>query len=116
MESNQGMPVEADQALEVIQAGADLTLAAAGRLQGVFLDALGTGAHVVLDCSGVARADLAGLQLLCSAHRTYRSRQARFELREPSEKLLETVRAAGYPASHSICPERRGGPCLWNVR
>ena len=115
MEPNDGMSIQSEPAREIIRATPELTLATAGRLRTALLDALRPGAQVSLDCSEVSRADLAGLQLLCSAHRAYRGREARFDLRQPSEKLLETARAAGYASVQSICPERRGGPCLWNV-
>ena len=91
----------------------ELRIPEAGRLRDALLAALEPGGATVLDVSGVSDADLGGLQLLCSAHRTYRRRGARFELRGISEPLRLAARAAGFETRSMVCPHRVGDDCLW---
>jgi ABC-type transporter Mla MlaB component len=68
---------------------------------------------VVLDLAGATAIDLAGLQLLCSAHRTSRGGPRTFELRAVPERLRNTACAAGFDARTLVCPYRGDGACLW---
>ena len=97
----------------VVHLQGELCLPNTGRVQRALMEGLATGQETVLDGAGVTAIDLAGLQLLCSAHRTYRRHGANFDLRSVPQGLQETARAAGYRACESICPFREDGICLW---
>lgn len=93
----------------------ELTLVTAAKLQTLLLEGLQPGAKTVLDGGRISVVDLCGLQLICSAHRSYMLKGASFELRNISLALQETARIAGYQACTSVCPFRRDGNCVWNA-
>ena len=97
----------------VIQVDGGLSLTTAGALREALLEGLRPGARTVLQAAGVTSVDISGLQLLCSAHGTYISHGASFQVDRPSEVLWEGVRGAGYGDQKSVCPYRRDGSCLW---
>lgn len=70
--------------------------------------ALAPGGRVQLDLSGVADADLTGLQLLCAAHRWASEREAELLVAPLPPALLEAARRGGF-ARQKGC---RDG-CLW---
>ena len=90
----------------------EIRLAGAGSLRQVLVEELCAGQQTVLDLAGVTGVDLSGLQLLCSAHRTYVRHDAVLELQGVTEELTRTARRAGFDARTSVCPFRRG-MCLW---
>jgi anti-anti-sigma regulatory factor len=94
----------------------ELSMATAAGLQAALLDSLQPGREVRLDSTGIATVDLTGLQLLCSAHRTYEAQGAGFVFGGVSEVLRKTAIAAGFDMSHSSCPNRRAGNCLWRLQ
>ncbi|HEY1338224.1 MAG TPA: STAS domain-containing protein [Bryobacteraceae bacterium] len=98
---------------QVVHIEGELTLATSAGLQRTLLDHLQPGKRTVLDASGIAAVDLAGLQLICSAHRTYVLREAEFVVSPMSEALKQAARASGFEASRSVCPYRCGGQCIW---
>ena len=91
----------------------ELSVAGASELKNVLLEALETGEPAVADLSAVSAIDLAGLQLLCSAHRTFRGRESSFEVSERSQAVRTTAASAGFQMSSSVCPYRRDSDCLW---
>lgn len=115
METNECMHIESEEqeGARVVHVAGGLTLETAGRLQAVLVDALRPGAMVRLEAGEISRVDLCGLQLICSAHRTFRIKGACFELGETSEALRDAASAAGYQAIRSVCPFRKDLPCLW---
>ena len=69
----------------------------------------------LVDISGVTRADLSGLQLLCSAHRTYVVRGGDLSLEGQPEWFGSLCAAAGFERRRSTCPYRRADACLWKA-
>jgi anti-anti-sigma factor len=105
--------IEETGANRIIHISGQLLLNTAADLQAVLLDNLHPSAKTVVNGSGIEAVDLCGLQLLCSAHRTYVMHDAGFEVEAASEELKKIARAAGYAASKSVCPYRQKGNCLW---
>lgn len=105
--------VHEGEAGRTICAEGELSIATAARLQTALFDLLQPGSLTVLDASAVTAVDLTGLQLLCSAHRTYLANGAGFRSGGMSEVLRDAAIAAGFEAPHSSCPNRREGNCLW---
>lgn len=115
MEDNDQMRVtmEAAEGSRVIHVEGELSLMTAGRLQAVLLEELQPGAKTVLDAAGITSVDIAGLQLICSAHRSYLSQEAEFGLAGMAEMFRDTARAAGFDACRRVCSLRRPSHCLW---
>jgi len=105
--------VERSGEAHIVYVEGEIRLPGAGDLQRVLATTLKVGRRVVLDLAGATVIDLAGLQLLCSAHRTSRAGPSPFELRAAPERLRNTARAAGFDARTLVCPYRRDGACLW---
>src|ERR1051325_6896083 len=78
----------------------------AGALRDALLAELRTGTAVVLDLSAVQDIDLSGLQLICSAHRSWIANDSVLELRGIPEKVRQVAGAAGYDLHRSTCPRR----------
>lgn len=91
----------------------ELSLATAGNLQTAVLHALRPGVRVVFDGAGLTSVDLAGLQLICSAHRTCVLSGAHFEFRAMRREFQEIAFAAGFDACTAACPYRRENECVW---
>ena len=115
MEPNSEIQIQTEDAddYRLIRVEGDLSLATAGDLRTTLLNCFRPGARAVLDGNGIRSIDLCGLQLLCSAHRTYLLNGAAFELKAISQTVQEAAQAAGYAPSNSVCPYRRDGNCLW---
>lgn len=102
------------QAGEVIVLEGDLRLPQADGVRRRLLDAMRPGQTTWADLSAVTDVDLAGLQLICSAHRGYRKHEAVFQVRGMPDWMRETAASAGFEAHHSLCPNRgKGITCLW---
>ena len=115
MQSNGDLQIRVEAAADgrtVVLQG-EVSMITGGMLRMALLDCLQAGASTKLDAAGITAIDLSGLQLLCSAHRTYVSRQAKFQFGGISETVRENARAAGYDTCRSVCPYRREGNCLW---
>lgn len=85
-----------------------LELRTADEAKKALQDALASPARRVdVDLQGVTEADLAGLQLICSAHKAALSVQKELAIRW-SERLRRLAEAAGFLRHHG-CVER----CLW---
>lgn len=77
-------------------------------------EALAPHCSVRLDLSAVTRIDVAGLQLICSAHRTAQAVGAGFSLSPlPSPALVATAREAGFQR-HAACVGEMECVCLWS--
>lgn len=96
----------------VLRVEGPLTLSTAGRLRDALLEAWQAGKKTIFDAAGITDIDLAGLQLLCSAHRTYQRTGTGFELAAVSPQVVETARAAGFDNRTSACASRDGN-CIW---
>lgn len=104
---------EADAAERNVHIEGELSLLTAGRLRTILLDSLQPGARTVLHADGVSAVDLSGLQLLCSAHRTYLASGAFLALDGTPATMRDAAAHAGFDARHSVCPYRCGPDCLW---
>jgi anti-anti-sigma factor len=109
-----GMDLTTDGVERVVVLDGELRLAQADQARRELLDALRPGQTTVADLAGVTEVDLAGLQLICSAHRTYRKRQACFRVRGMPDGMRRTAEAAGFEAHRSVCPYRTADSgCIW---
>ena len=107
------LQVDVGENVRTIRAEGELSITTAGALKTALVEGLRTEARTVLDASSITSVDLAGLQLVCSAHRTYRARDAALEFSTVSEVVRKTAVAAGFEVTHSSCPYRQAGECLW---
>jgi len=90
-----------------------LTLSKIKEMKAVLVNVLKEFEAVNLDLSKVREADLACLQLLCSAHWTAGGMGKVFKMTgNRSEQFLKVVQAAGYDR-HTGCTSDRMNSCLW---
>ena len=92
-----------------------VTVAQVGELKGVLIDAIGRAPLVEVDVSRVEQIDIAGLQLLCAAHRLADANGKRFSIIKTGEAVLHLVRSAGF-AHALVCDQARHSACLWAKR
>ncbi len=91
----------------------DLTVEHAGEMRMALIKALVDSDRVEVKLGEVAEADLACLQLLCSAHRTAVTLKKRFAVAGARpEKFKQAVEAAGY-LRFTGCSLGREKGCLW---
>ena len=83
----------AEEALFVLPSSLDLV--AAGPLCRQLQERLLSGASLLLDASGVDRVSTPCLQVLVSARQSAEARGMRFELRDPSPRLIEAFTDLG---------------------
>jgi anti-anti-sigma factor len=105
--------IEESGGRRILRVDGEVCLNTAETLRSALTDALAGGREIVLDLGGVTSADLCALQLLCSAHRTFRKRGSDLTIESASERLRRAAALAGYDARTSICPYRRNDVCLW---
>jgi len=98
---------------KVMRVAGELTLAGTPPLRAALLEALNAGDSVVLDLRDVKEIDLCGLQILCSAHRTFIRQDRTLSLANVPQRVRTLAGRAGYDAQRSICPYRQGGNCHW---
>ncbi len=115
MEANNeiGISVESSPDGRMVRVRGTMCLPNLEVLRRALLDGLPSGQPATLDLSGVTAIDLSGLQLICSAHRTFRRRRMCFAVTQRPEWLRVAAGAAGYDASTSVCPFRVPGDCIW---
>lgn len=91
----------------------ELTITTAGDLKAELLGGLGEPGALELDGSGVAAVDLAGLQLLCAAHRSaaLANKTIRFIAGGESPVIDQAARTAGFHEHVGCIPG-----CLWRGR
>jgi anti-anti-sigma factor len=103
--------VEAFHGQAVLKFYGDLTIENAAKFKTLLMESIEAGDHLSLDLAEVGAADVAGLQLLCAAHRAWRHRNKESVLiRRASEAFRKVVRDSGYARTEACIP---GGPCLW---
>jgi len=90
----------------------EVTVQHAASLKAILLKAA-EGDRLALDCSSVTEIDVAGLQLLCSAHRTFAKWGKGFSLigGRPAP-FKKSIQESGY-ARGKGCSLDRDGSCLW---
>ncbi len=98
----------------IIRFTGNLTISRADEMKSILLESLEGVEHIEIDLSSVEEADLACLQLLCSAHRTSKHLGKAFGLcGGAAGSLKRTVRIAGYARS-SGCVLDTDNQCIWN--
>ena len=81
----------------------------AAAIRASLLERLAAGERLELDLGEVAEVDLAGLQLLCSAHRTADAQGKEFRVVRWSDAFVRVIETAGLRRQHGCC-----SGCLWN--
>jgi anti-anti-sigma factor len=82
-------------------------------LRGAFELAAGGGRGTVVHLAGIASIDLCGLQLLCSAHRTFLACGGNICLQDAPAWFRKAAAAAGFSMRTLECRYRCGDECLW---
>ena len=91
-----------------------LSILDAPALRGCFLEAASSLRDLRLDLTGVEAIDLACVQVICAAHRTYFGRGAGISLMgEVPGGVLRTVAVLGL--TPGACTGRPHGVCLWDA-
>ena len=97
----------------IIRFTGNLTISRADEMKSILLESLEGVEHIEIDLSSVEEADLACLQLLCSAHRTSKHLGKVLGLCDGAAgSFKRTVRIAGYARS-SGCVLDTDNQCIW---
>lgn len=100
--------------VQVIKVVGGFDFVRSGEILGALQEALAAHRPVLLDLSAVTGIDLAGLQLICSAHRTAVATGTGFSLSTPLSPLLTArAREAGFPRQ-AVCVGDLECACLWS--
>ncbi len=95
-----------------ISVSGSLSVESAGQLHEVLSDELKGNKSVSLDLSKVSEVDVAGLQLLCSAHKSARTSGGDLCLDGATDDFLDRIDRSGF-IHHKGCSEEFE-PCLWS--
>lgn len=90
----------------------ELTVSNAAPLRERFLEALKQNDQVEIDLDQVTMVDLAGLQLLCSAHRTAVAQGKTLTLKNPLVPALQQARALSGFIFNRSCRFNPAGDCF----
>ena len=90
----------------------ELTVSNAVVLRERLLEALGQSDQVEIDLAGVTAVDLAGLQLLCSAHRTAVAQGKILTLKDTQAPALQQARALSGFVFNRSCRFNPAGDCF----
>jgi anti-anti-sigma regulatory factor len=108
----EGRMVEIDDRVILVLSG-DLTIQNGETAKELLLGPLGRSSHVTLDLSFVTDFDLAGLQLLCAAHKTALTKGTTLSIEGKDTHLFrKIVLDAGF-LRHVGCSLDRGESCFW---
>ena len=80
----------------VVCLAGELNLSSAEQVRQTLVDSLQSGEPLTLDLATLTDIDLAGLQLLCSAHLSYARRNIALVLREVPPWFPETAKTCGF--------------------
>jgi len=95
----------------VLKFDGDLTVENVAKSKALLLDLIEARDHLTLDLTEVETVDVAGLQLLCAAHRAWRQRYKKsVHFRGASEAFRRVARDSGYARREGCIP---GDRCLW---
>lgn len=104
---------QSDRNLGVLTLDGELTREHTEELRSVLIKALVNANRVVLNCGAATRADLAGLQLFCSAHKTALRLNKRILFDENGHAAIESAAGkAGYFRCRG-CSLDTQTSCLW---
>ena len=95
-----------------LQGEEGLTIAQVGRIRECLLQGFTEAEQLVLDLTAVVEVDLAGLQLLCSAHRFAVLHDKSLMVTGGNARIRSLVQAAGFVRS-TPCTIGKDAPCCW---
>jgi anti-anti-sigma regulatory factor len=99
--------------IKTVVINGDMTIQNAGEIRTVLLEAFSQGEGVCLGMGKVTEVDLAGLQLLCAAHRTALRDKKHFSISGIDNEAIEClIRDAGF-LRHTGCAEDVDKTCVW---
>jgi ABC-type transporter Mla MlaB component len=91
------------------------TFAAAEEILHTLRAAISDSARLCLDLSAVSEIDLAGLQLICAAHRSAHEVGASLEISTPlPDHIVTLIHQSGFPRQSSCLPDCNSF-CMWNA-
>lgn len=96
-----------------LRLGGELTVANGAGLRERLLAAMEASDRVEIDLDQVTAVDLAGLQLLCSAHRTAVEQGKVVTLKDQSAPVLRQVRVSAGFVFHRSCRFNPDAACFW---
>ena len=98
---------------KIVVVSGEMTIQNAGDLRNALMEAFSEGDGVCLEMGKVTEVDLAGLQLLCAAHRTSITNKKHFSISGiDTEAIKCVIRDAGFPR-HTGCAEDVNKTCIW---
>lgn len=104
---------EGEPSVAVVSISGPMTVQYAGELKSALLAVLNNAGRIHLDVANVTEVDLAGLQLLCSAHRTSVQQNKEFAFCEGYNEVVKKIgREAGFQR-HVGCALDKGNSCIW---
>ena len=101
-----------EQRVGRLEIGEGLTIVQVGRIRESLLQGFKDAEQLVLDLAAVAEVDLAGLQLLCSAHRFALLHDKELLVTGGNERIRSLVREAGFVRG-TLCTIGKDLPCFW---
>jgi anti-anti-sigma factor len=97
----------------VLKMAGDMTIHYAVEMKEALLSAFNESSKLICNIENVPEIDLAGLQLLCAAHKSSCTAGKTFEVAGlENENIRKTVVAAGF-ARHIGCMKDDNNRCLW---
>lgn len=98
---------------KIVVVNGEMTIQNAGEIRNVLLEAFSQGEGVCLEMGKVTEVDLAGLQLLCAAHRTSMADKKHFSVSGiDNDAIRPVIRDAGF-SRHTGCAEDIDKTCVW---
>jgi anti-anti-sigma factor len=99
--------------IKTVVINGEMTIQNAGEIRNALLEAFSQGEGVCLEMGKVSEVDLAGLQLLCAAHRTSMAGKKHFYISGIDNEAIEClIRDAGF-LRHTGCAEDVDKTCVW---
>jgi anti-anti-sigma factor len=108
--------IESANNQRVLRVAGPVDLANAAALRQALVDVLAdsdAGCSAIVDLAAATAVDFSGMQLLCSAHRSFRERGSAMSLRDVPDWLRQAAAAAGFTMPTLACRYRQGDDCLW---
>ncbi len=110
---NLTIKISSKESTTKVAIGGPITVQQIQRLRNVLLGAFCLGKNVQVSLDGVTEVDVAGLQLLCSAHRTSIACELDFAVNIGRCQALSSVSKVAGMLRHIGCPQDICGTCLW---
>ncbi|ACM20612.1 STAS domain protein [Geotalea daltonii FRC-32] len=104
---------EGNPAALVVKVSGPLTVQNVGELKTSLLQALEGGEQLCLDLAGVTEVDLAGLQLLCSAHRSSLHLNKHLCITTGDSDIIDTASMEAGFQRHVGCAQDKEKSCFW---